>query len=255
VTWRPYWCANRRDAGGQWSRSTLRLDPATSSAEISGMWAGRVSQFARCTSAGSASHEPLGRKHRRRKRQSPLGERNSCSWCRAAVRSTRPHLSSSGNARRQRRHCRSHERAELSAPLRGTRGASALSRMGPRALLSHRDEHLPRADHGSGLRGKGDSATGGACKVLASTRAVMCSSSAQGGRTPARSRCARYRGSRSLLPQPARQDATRRHLFRISSASLRDCSRRCVARRVVGASTERHGWARRSDCSWRRRSL
>ena len=28
-----------------------------------------------------ASHEPLGCKHRRRKRQSPLGERDRCSWC------------------------------------------------------------------------------------------------------------------------------------------------------------------------------
>jgi hypothetical protein len=26
--------------------------------------------------------------------------------------------------------------------------------MGLRALLSHRDEHLPHADHGPGLRGK-----------------------------------------------------------------------------------------------------
>jgi hypothetical protein len=46
-----------------------------------------------------------------------------------------------------------HEQAELSLAPRTTGLTSALSRMGLRALLSHRDDHLPCADHGSGLRG------------------------------------------------------------------------------------------------------
>ena len=73
-------------------------------------------------------------------------------------RSERQALASSEEIRhvvRPAAHDRFHEHAELSAPLRGTRGASALSRMGLCALLSHCGAHLPRADHGSGLRGNG----------------------------------------------------------------------------------------------------
>ena len=182
------------------------------------MWAVRVSQFARCASAGSAGHEPLGRKHRRETEQSPLESKAAAPWCRAAVRSTRPHLSSSGNARRQRRHCRFHERTRTLGPSAWDAMALLLSAEWGRAPCFRTATSIcPRADPVLDCARKGDSAAGGACKVLASTRAVMCSKFRARGRAPGAIRCARYRGSRSLLPQTVRQDATQRHLFRIST--------------------------------------
>jgi hypothetical protein len=50
-------------------------------------------------SGRTASHAPLGCKHRRRKRQSPLGERDWCSWCNAAATPRLPDLRRSGTPR------------------------------------------------------------------------------------------------------------------------------------------------------------